>query len=210
MRQIARHGNKIARRMLQIFSWRYPCAARGGPFAPVVRQADATVLATGLGRNPRCVFGSLLCCASYCRPTLFGGGMVHAIGVWQVGVFRVRKDQPLVCVTSGLGVAFIPGVPPRGCFRARRSIVRNSRPQRLNPCSIRFWRDLGNAHNPTRTYTIRKAGFVVMAAAIAVGGLGVGRAQAADSAAMAKMHMYFVHHSFGFPMNFYRFHPGPH
>ncbi|MDA8361646.1 MAG: hypothetical protein M0Z44_06605 [Gammaproteobacteria bacterium] len=57
---------------------------------------------------------------------------------------------------------------------------------------------------------MRKAGLVVMAAAIAVGGLGLGRAQAADGAAMAKMHRYFVHHSFGFPMNFYRFHPGPH
>ena len=30
-----------------------------------------------------------------------------------------------------------------------------------------------------------------------------------DANAMVKMHMYFAHHSLGFPRHFYRFHPGP-
>ena len=43
--------------------------------------------------------------------------------------------------------------------------------------------------------------------------IGVSPAEAAmpgNANAMAKMHMYFVHHNFGFARNFYQFHPGPH
>ena len=44
-------------------------------------------------------------------------------------------------------------------------------------------------------------------------GIGVSQAEAAmpsNANAMEKIHMYFVHHNFGFARNFYQFHPGPH
>ena len=43
--------------------------------------------------------------------------------------------------------------------------------------------------------------------------MGITTAEAAvpgKATALEKMHMYFVHHNFGFARNFYRFHPGPH
>ena len=56
---------------------------------------------------------------------------------------------------------------------------------------------------------MKKARLTMMVAALAVTGLGIGRAEAAGGR-MVKLHMYFAHHSLGFPMNFYQFHPGPH
>ena len=55
----------------------------------------------------------------------------------------------------------------------------------------------------------------VVTTAMALAVLGMGIPQAAEAAmsgdtnAMEKMHMYFAHHSLGFPRHFYRFHPGP-
>ncbi len=57
---------------------------------------------------------------------------------------------------------------------------------------------------------MKKAGHAMMAAVLAVASLGVGRAQTTNGSAMAKIHVYFVRHSLGFPANFYQFHPGPH
>ncbi len=57
------------------------------------------------------------------------------------------------------------------------------------------------------------AGVVMTAMALAMSGLGIPQAAEAamsgDASAMSKMHMYFAHHSLGFPRHFCRFHPGP-
>ncbi|APZ42624.1 hypothetical protein [Acidihalobacter ferrooxydans] len=59
----------------------------------------------------------------------------------------------------------------------------------------------------------KTAKMVTMSIVFASMAMGITTAEAAmpgKATSMEKMHMYFVHHNFGFARNFYQFHPGPH
>ncbi len=58
--------------------------------------------------------------------------------------------------------------------------------------------------------TVRMVTMTMVFTAMAMGITTAEAAVPGKATALEKMHMYFVHHNFGFARNFYRFHPGPH